>query len=570
MATAPAKVTAWDEHGNPITSPNQAASPTAWDEHGNAIAQAQGGGMAISPTSRAVADVGNALSNVGSPLVTKGQEFSNQGDVARLRGTNPQSLAPDLSGALDRSTGYALQGAGAFANQMGATLASTPQMVRHPIDTIEQIPSFVKQTIADLATADTWRNPQLLGKALANALMVERLGEGVVDRVTKAPHTIQTVAELGKQAREQGLMAALKINADTRAHGYMTDMQGQLIKLEGAARADALQHMAQARIMDKLDMVQKGGQGAIDKGNVEAVLNQGFDKIGEKGGRLSVAAQSEMLKFKQGMSLQDAMDLRSNLGNLMGKAKGSPDSVPIKMAYDALTDAIGQRSEDLGQKSAFNKYNESFSKLYDNKEKWLDPLLDARDPYSFRDVLAGKQWGAIQRAIGEGAKKYDFNLDKFANSKEGLVRDAKYADPRSEGGYLGVFKALASHPIIGTAAYAGAGAAGLPWVLRFIATGFSSKAAESMEQARLGAPKAPGEWGPTAEKTPPPYTSGKPGGEGGIAAKGLMTEPPKSNPEWEAQERAHLSTKTKDVLRNPKATAEEKAIARQRLKESEQ
>ena len=61
------------------------------------------------------------------------------------------------------------------------------------------------------------------------------------------------------------------------------------------------------------------------------------------------------------------------------------------------------------------------------------------------------------------------------------------------------------------------------------------------------------------------FGKGKPGE--GAAATGLTTEPPKTSPEQEAQSRSHLIQTMKNVLRNPKATAEEKAQATQRLVE---
>lgn len=54
---------------------------------------------------------------------------------------------------------------------------------------------------------------------------------------------------------------------------------------------------------------------------------------------------------------------------------------------------------------------------------------------------------------------------------------------------------------------------------------------------------------------------------GGIAARGLMTEPPRTIPEQVAQSNARLIQTMKDVLRNPKASAEEIAGAKQRLSE---
>ncbi len=61
------------------------------------------------------------------------------------------------------------------------------------------------------------------------------------------------------------------------------------------------------------------------------------------------------------------------------------------------------------------------------------------------------------------------------------------------------------------------------------------------------------------------FGKGKPGE--GAAAAGLTTEPPKTIPEQEAQSRTHLVETMKKVLRNPAATAEEKAQATQRLVE---
>ena len=462
------------------------------------------------------------LGTLGTPLINKGQQTLTRGNQEADAGSSVPIPGLGMSvpmPAAERSVGYGEQAIGAGMNTMGGAAAQLPHMLAHPIDSLMQMPAFVGHTVSALAHPDTWKNPQLLGSALANAIMLERMGEGTVGAAKGGVGVVKTAAELGKQAQRDGLITALKINADTRARGYMGSIKDQLIKTQEAAKADALQHMRPALAADKADIMSRGGKGAIDKGNVEASLNAGFDKIGEKGGRLSVAAQNELLKFRPDMTMQEALDLRTNLSNLAVKAKHGPDSVPLTMAIKSLNEAIESRAGELGQKGNFAKYNESFTKLYDNKANWMDDLINADDPYSFRDTLKSKQWGTIHRALGEASRKYGFDLDSYANSRDGLMRDAAYADPKKGGvSYEGTFRALSSHPLIATAAYVGAGAAGLPFVVRWLMTGGSPLVSESFEQARLGVPKAPAEWGPRPE--PPPTGGGQTDVTGGPTTRG--------------------------------------------------
>lgn len=355
MATAQAPITAWDEHGNPVSSPAQAASPTAWDEHGNPIAH--GGGASGSWT------------DAGAPNT---DPYSTQSITS-----DPNQLTRALRymGGEAGGLGSAAKGVVTGAAKMGKDLVQGGGIGPNPAfgQDVVGMGKGLWDTLKAPFKWETYTDPRQFGAEVFNLASTLYGGE-------KAP---EIPGEVAARVKAFSPMEKLKIEGARRtAEGQMEArmaMQKGMAAKEAAVDAEATQiRDADARSqLPAIDLrpvrdsfIKRAGD--LDAGILDRMPN-------------AKAAEDILDQAKVHGGWEDLKQLRSAIGRRMMKSSGIERAI-IQPAYDTATQMMKDRAEALGQSDVFKHYNDLHYSIQVQRAMTYDPLMDL-DPSQFREFF---------------------------------------------------------------------------------------------------------------------------------------------------------------------------------------
>lgn len=288
---------------------------------------------------------------------------------------------------------------------MGKDLVQNPNWVMGPNSTYEKFSGAPSADQAKQATEayKQGRYSEAAGHELAGALpfgigsygahLGERAGTGDVGGALSEG--------LGTMIAAEALPKAAAVPGD--AYRYTRDLANRARSLDDVSNAaSAVHNVVQKNLQTTVASLRAEGARATEQavqadvardkaaGTVGSIstgpaIMGGIDamqKVGFRVGPDTAKAISKLGKAPRNLTLEEAMNLRTGLGDSLAKAKDAESRMVLGAAREELDESIGQRFEQLiGNRKPWNYRNAKFAASYNIQDVFENVLNSPNNPY---------------------------------------------------------------------------------------------------------------------------------------------------------------------------------------------
>jgi len=448
-------------------------------------------------------------------------------------------------------------------------------------------------------------DPEKFGSTIANvAMLVDggvKLSKTVAEGMAKSPKAKLNPAEAVGTAHKvtTGAPSRLfrrKAFEDAYVHAKGLEIAKKVSKAANAIHEEVKTHSdGLAREIDT-----KIPSGTISAADEAATILKEFNdvvKTPEKAHPVLV----QMVKDAQATapklwSWEKTRQFRSSVGRAMSKVDG-PQKVVLTRVYKDLTNKLGGTAKQYGLEKSWNHYNELARKVDQEFGDAIDSIRDAQSGQEVANRL-GKDIG-LTTELSKNLSKYGLDFKEVLNyisTAKRLMRNKDfinrsifrlvYGSPAGLTTAIGMRMAGAPYiASMGAGFLVGATSANLINLARVLRLSpdviehmmkerelpgrMQFKAGTFPSESALGLPETTG--GPTPSEAPPtPKPSAPKQLKGGISAQGVESSTAPRTRESDIQSHSAEIERLKKILDNPKATAEEKASAKNQIKTHEE
>jgi len=315
---------------------------------------------------------------------------------------------------------------------------------------------------------------------------------------TKAPEATTTAKTLFKQ------------NLAETAHDMLNTAQGSASRELWAAHGKVSQQVGKlGQGLNAADLVASGGKPTVATSDLVPKLGELADsyRLHEQSPGFNKAVQAVQDQSGQAF-LKDVLDLRNRVGRLYAKAgEGTPEKAALGDLYETLGKKAQTRATEIGQADQLTAHDKLWKTLrgYEDASQPVGKLLNAPTGQSFFSILRDPANGAELKRASADLEQFGLPEGYFKQ----LVKDHQalhnYVNDRPQKGFsVSKIKAMAKHPVVGTAGFVGGHAAGTlvgsPWIGGIVGGVGAAALADRLAAARAigrmgGAPEVAGRFG---------------------------------------------------------------------------